>query len=62
MFFVLGCLNLFVDWDLLGKDWLCDGLWVDACLLSGDILGEVVRWGLVGRGVLFKVIFGGREF
>ena len=38
---------------------LVDGLWVDAWLLSGDILGEcgwvVVWWGLVFGGVLFKV-------
>ena len=44
VFLVLGFLNLFVDWDLLGKDWMC-GVLLMGCglmrgLLSGDILGE----------------------
>ena len=39
------------------------GVWFDVRLLSADILGEgwLLEWGLVDRGVLFKVNFWGRE-
>ena len=44
MFLVLGFLNLFPAWDLLGKDWLCRYLLMGWCV--------VVQWGHIGGGVV----------